>query len=56
MVDGRAPHGARGLKQQPRKIHGASRGRAPHGARGLKHQSATDVPSAEVAPRMGRVD
>ena len=35
---GRAPHGARGLKQGE-FLHamGISRSRAPHGARGLKH-------------------
>ena len=32
----RAPHGARGLKQDVRDIGLRYRGRAPHGARGLK--------------------
>ena len=35
-LDGRAPHGARGLKFVRDDIGPASRSRAPHGARGLK--------------------
>ena len=33
----RAPHGARGLKQDAAKVGEGMKRRAPHGARGLKH-------------------
>ena len=37
IAAGRAPHGARGLKQLAKNTLDATQSRAPHGARGLKH-------------------
>ena len=39
---GRAPHGARGLKQKLVEMLKLSGGRAPHGARGLKLMPGTE--------------
>ena len=52
---GRAPHGARGLKQNGAEIIYYICGRAPHGARGLKRmQNDTDKRAAGRAPHGAR--
>jgi len=55
---GRAPRGARGLKQiVGRAVLQIAGRRAPRGARGLKlPRPCYRKPGAEVAPREGRVD
>ena len=50
---GRAPHGARGLKQAPLDHLILHRRRAPHGARGLK-QRLTEGWGAKVGSRPAR--
>ena len=57
--DGRAPHGARGLKLYLLSLGLDSLpSRAPHGARGLKPYlpNIIRIIKEQVAPRMGRVD
>ena len=56
-VRGRAPHGARGLKQGAEHLRGHRHGSRPAwGAWIETHDKQPKAPRRQVAPRMGRVD
>ena len=56
VIMGRAPRGARGLKQIKQHTESLQKRRAPRGARGLKQPMQSIRRRCAVAPRAGRVD